>query len=670
MFYASSLALALVPFFFFQNCADHSLFKPVFELDSAFENNRPNSFSNIHQNDGCILAEKENGLESLKKALSLGCKVISSLPNTDFHFQGNELIQIEPNIILEIPDSSRWFLGEGIIIQGGNFKIDTRDRQIFFGNGILRALPQNIATLTTCPRKAQVARPEWFGAKVNDGLDDSLAISKAIEMGNQIILAEGTYDILNRLWLKNGEYLRGQGTLKTILKQSPQFNFVRIDNKEIWNQLNHSDFIVGLDSDCSKVSDLQIDASSAPNQVQYQSKTGDQIDFTLINGVSISTHRTWLTNHSKQIQNTEVSRVKVVKPMSNCIAYFSYSGVKNSKLEQIECLARNNSSAQAGLTIESFHPNPSIANSYEGITISKSIFRGGYTGIYIAGAKSVQIEDTAVFGDLGTSVPLYIFTGDSGRSTNVKISNSYFSLMEVGDHAVAVVQLIGRNIRKDRAGDHPFLKLPLDGGTSFSCYQCTLVSKTTRGSEKLVPLILDSVGLTDIVSLVKTQFLGGSYAILGQANNDDFGASVVIESQSPKEASLVRDVYSFELYDYKLYHSDFQIKQSHFMNQSLSAVRINWGTISVYDSIFQDIGLSPMAETLPILDIGYNSPFHNNTKMNFISNSFSSINSSAFLRVPKDLKIPIFYRANSIYYPSTLSKRILESLIYGGGKQY
>ena len=669
LFYAGSFAFSLTFLFFFQNCADHSFFHSGFEVDSSLGNQQSENSTSLSKNGSCVLSANENGLMSLKKALSSDCKIISTLPNTDFRIQGHESIQIDPKITIVIPENSRWFLEEEILLQGGHFEISSLDKQVFFGSGIIRAASQAIDQ-ESCSLNGQIARPEWFGAKVNDGLDDSLAISKAIDMGKQIILVEGRYDIQNRLWLKNGESLKGQGPLKTILKQSAQFNYVKIDDKELWAQLNHSDFIVGLDSDCSKVSDLQIDSTGSPNQVTYQSKAGVQIGFTLINGISISTHRMWLTNRLKQIQNTEVSRVKIVKPMSNCLAFFSYTGVKNSKVEQVECLARNNNSGQAGLTIESFHPNPAIANPYEGISISKSIFQGGYTGIYLAGAKSVQIEDTTVQGDLGTSVPLFIYTGDSGRSTNVSISNSYFSLMEPGDRSLAVVQLIGRNIRKDREGDHPFLKLPQDGGTSFSCYQCTLVSKANDGNEKLVPLILDSMGFTDTVILKKTQFLGGSYALLGQSNNDDFGASVVIENPNPKENSVVRDVTSYELYDYKLYHSDFQINQGHFVNQSLSSVRLNWGTLSVYDSTFQDIGTSLASQELPILDIGYNSPFHNKIKMSFFNNSFSAIHSNAFLRIPKDLDTPMAYGLNTIYFPSAQSKRILESLIYGGGKKY
>jgi hypothetical protein len=166
-------ASSLTVLFFFQNCADHSIFHSGFAVDSSLGNQQPENPTSLSKNCSCTLSANENGLMSLKKALSSDCKIISTLQNTDFHIQGNESIQIDPKIAIVIPENSRWFLEENILLQGGRFEISSLDKQVFFGPGIIRKAVQEIDQ-ESCSLAGQMARPEWFGAKVNDGLDDSM----------------------------------------------------------------------------------------------------------------------------------------------------------------------------------------------------------------------------------------------------------------------------------------------------------------------------------------------------------------------------------------------------------------------------------------------------------------------------------------------------------------
>ncbi|MEW7278962.1 hypothetical protein ABW636_10240 [Aquimarina sp. 2201CG1-2-11] len=154
------------------------------------------------------------------------------LPN---NLNGLGTITIKGNLTIKgnftIPEGIElnFFKGNKLIIESGveltiNGSINAGVYQIFDGDGTITGFPKITETY-----------PEWFGAKVNDEIDDTIAIQKAINFSNTPIkLAEGTYITKTTLkkerTIENDEGVKiiGIGISSTIIKVLHEGNFIEI----------------------------------------------------------------------------------------------------------------------------------------------------------------------------------------------------------------------------------------------------------------------------------------------------------------------------------------------------------------------------------------------------------------------------------------------------------
>ncbi len=151
------------------------------------------------------------------------------------NLNGIGTITIKGNIIVKenftIPENIvlNFFKGNKLTVESGailtiNGSINAGIYQIFDGEGTIVGLP-----------KITEVYPEWFGAKVNDEIDDTAAMQKAINFSNSLIkLSSGTYITKKTLKKirttenKEGVKIIGEGMSSTIIEASHEGNFIEI----------------------------------------------------------------------------------------------------------------------------------------------------------------------------------------------------------------------------------------------------------------------------------------------------------------------------------------------------------------------------------------------------------------------------------------------------------
>lgn len=447
-------------------------------------------------------------------------------------------------------------------------------------------------------------------------------------------LAPGTYDLSNRLVLDRSQTLVGAGVSISYLSQAADARLVQYPKNpndpndpdyKTWNDFLLDDFIVGLSSDCASVKNLSILGYKLPDNLSSLSNIFRHFNlptyYPNVSGIQISSHLQW-NGTDPQIKNIQVQNVEVFRAHSACITIHSDRAAKDVVIDGLFCEARNSNSNTAGLTIEAF--DPVYANKFVNITVKNSRFTGGMWNLYIAGVTNFILENSNVVGGPVAIAAAFFYTGDSGHPITASIRNSNFSLLNPTSSTRAVIELIGRDFL---TGSAAYLRetessITFDGGT---------VESAVYPATTLVPLVQDGIGFLRQVQFKSITFRGGSNAI--------FAGDPLLPSTFG--ATLYGVDISSDVDAYKVYHSNFFISQGLFYDQADSSIKINRGSIKLFDSTFYNIGRDPIALDHPIIDLGSPSPYNDPgaPENNFQNNAYSGVNATVFLRLPANVPL-------------------------------
>jgi len=553
----------------------------------------------------CTLQDGDT-VARLVGSITEGCGVVVTEEGATVTLSSPNTITVPEGVRLVLRAGARWNVTAGTdVVVRGSYELPLERTQVFGGEGRVRTAGQ--LEEQACPTAPRVVYPEWFGARVDDGNDDSLAISAALSFGERVELAAGTYDLQNRLLLTRHQTLVGQGVGTTRLSQLPDANIVQYPERQspedphfaTWRDVVIHDFIVGLASDCAAVRNLSIVGDRLPDDLRSLSNVHAKLGYDpVVSGIQISSHLGWKQG-TPPIKDVVVSHVEVVRPASSCVAIQSDRAARDVLIEDLACTARNSRPNTSGLTIEAFHPT--YANRFENITVRRCTFRGGSWGLYIAGVRNFVFEDSAVEAGAGAYNAALFYTSDNGHPITATVRNSSFTLMQPTPASRSVVELVGRGYAKDRAGVFPFL-VATDSSLSF---EGGSIASAEHPSERLVPLVLDTVGFESPVVFRGTTFTGGNYAILGAdpARPAAFGGCVYEHNATPGAPTIIRDVTVAEVRKHRLHHSTFQLSECEFRRQASSAIKLTRGSLRLSATKFRDTRRAPGALRAPVVDV-------------------------------------------------------------------
>jgi hypothetical protein len=167
-----------------------------------------------------------------------------------------------------------------------------------------------------------------------------MAINKALELGNNVHLQAGTYDVKRRLLLDRSQTLRGSGKGITKLVQDAQPVLLQWDAAGAWRRYGVSDFLVGLVSDCSSVSDVTLDMSKLTlSGTRSLTNFDENNQFLGLVGIQISMGADTsavITQGIRPIQNISVKNVDIIKALTSGILIFSSRSAQNVLVEPTE----------------------------------------------------------------------------------------------------------------------------------------------------------------------------------------------------------------------------------------------------------------------------------------------------------------------------------------------
>ncbi len=112
-------------------------------------------------------------------------------PKGTYYVEAGE-IAISQNIGITLLDGASFKLNDGTAFNVATGAFSAPKAQIFAGNGVISGFV-NVPNVYS----------EWFGAKVNDGKDDSDAVQKAVSTGGKVTFLEGKYNIDKSVVLGN-----------------------------------------------------------------------------------------------------------------------------------------------------------------------------------------------------------------------------------------------------------------------------------------------------------------------------------------------------------------------------------------------------------------------------------------------------------------------------------
>lgn len=587
---------------------------------------------------GCTLVDGDTDAQ-LRNMLQAGCATLQTAAGARVVLQPGENVTIPAATTLRLEEGASWLLGDDAsVLVEGPYELPMVREQFFFGKGRIARAPSSVSPLggdngTTCAPPSRIAYPEWFGAKVDDQVDDAPAIARALALGDAIDLAAGRYQVAHRILLDRHQTLRGAGMSVTRINQAADASIVQYatdpadPNYADWRAYLLQDFIVGLASDCATVHDLSIIGSDLPDDLSGLSNVKAALNTDpLVSGIQISSSMRWRLG-DPPIQNIEVRDVEIYRAASNCINIQSDRAATDVTIRGVRCEARQTRSNTSGLTIEAFHPT--YANKFERIAVYDSSFRGGTWGLYIAGVTDFSfINSTVEMGPGATNAALF-YTSDNGHPITAKVRGSRLSLMTPWASSRAVVELAGRGYVKDVAGSFPFMQATESSLVMEDSIIESSEYKSANPSAAMIPLLWDVIGMREPVAITRTEFRGGSVGITGgdPLNDAVFGAVVY-----DRVAEVERDLTLAEIESLSAYHSNFVVSLAQFRGQAGSAIRLNRGALQVYDTTFYNVGTQPVTANLPIVDLGAPSPFHP-MRNAFAFNGFSGVNANSFLRI-------------------------------------
>lgn len=517
-------------------------------------------------------------------------------------------IRIPSHTKLVFETGSVWVIGPNtVIILEGTYEIPLTRNHVFFKidpRGLFASRTAVSASGTTCTPATHVAYPEWFGAIPNDSNDDSMAINKALELGNNVHLQAGTYDVKRRLLLDRSQTLRGSGKGITKLVQDAQPVLLQWDAAGAWRRYGVSDFLVGLVSDCSSVSDVTLDMSKLTlSGTRSLTNFDENNQFLGLVGIQISMGADTsavITQGIRPIQNISVKNVDIIKALTSGILIFSSRSAQNVLVDGVSCQGRPDA---IGACFNS-GGNTGGNNMVENVTIRNSTFTGSAYPAYLGGGRNYLLDNVKLIGMPETRTSLKIYTGDTGDPITVTIRNSQITNLQpkassVPQEVQAVISVVGRPLH-DGIPNVPFMTNP---ESSVTIENSSIISSVYSSSSSfLIPLIRESIGTTLPINIKNSTFTGGSFAILAAdpENNTEFGGyklSRTPPAPLPKNCVAVTsgetpcDFSVSDIAKYKLMHSRYILTGNTFSRQAISAIRITQGSLVAERNIFSSFGM-------------------------------------------------------------------------------
>lgn len=560
----------------------------------------------------CILTDGSTAT-TLQAMLASGCTTIETAANARVRLSSPSTIHIPVHVSLGT--GAQWDLSsETRVVLGGGYTIPLERTPYFTGAGRIESATstRSVDTSGSCGIDApRIAYPEWFGAKAGDATDDSVAINKALQLGNDVVLATGIYDQVNRIMLEDHQTLRGASKKQTFIRQSKNPSINTDLTAPIFKRIGRSDFIVGLGGDCTALSDLTIDASAFPRSPTGFLMIGIKVGFALdgFNNTPTPTR--------PPIKNITIRNVQIVKPEFNCIYIGTARGIHGVMIDGVDCTMRGfgeTLQSAAGLSTAGFgYPYP---YQQKDITVRNSIFRGGGTWVmYLAGAENFRIEDSQLILDnsacptpdlagCGLTV-LKAYTGDIADPLTLTIKNSTLKFINPKRPSTtlhvempSVINIIGGGhwshnptyapFIVDKSGERVRTSLRIEGST---------LEATGTGAENTA-LIRDLINFSEPIVITSSTLKGGGYGILAASSTNPqafggvrgyYGSAGYVLGRPElwplcqptagrlSTAHIMCDFSAEDLANttLKIRHSDFDVSQTTFTGQAFAPYLIN-----------------------------------------------------------------------------------------------
>lgn len=592
-----------------------------------------------------------DGPSEIDTLVKAGCAELVTKAGTVVVFDTRNTYKIPAQVKLLFEEGALWKIKSGTNVEvSGTYSIPSVRKKFFSieSGGKISSVWQNATK--SCGLEAKKSYPEWFGAVPNDSVDDSIEIRHAVEFGNRVELGAGQYDIKNRIILNRNQSFIGAGQDVTKLVHDAQPNLLQWDAKGVFKEVGWIDFVLGIDSNCVTVRDFAIDASKPDEQgVRDLTNFDEKVGVLNVSAIKISLGNDWVKNLAP-ISNITLTNLKINKPVNSCIYVWSNRSAKDIAMDNITCVARDTQNYQSsGISLSGQVAKE--PNRISNVSIKNSSFTGGRWTVYIAGVTNMVIDNTTIVARENALSAIKFYTSDIGDPSTVTIKNSRISHMTPSKTTftntkdeLAVIHVVGRPLHCDMVGI-PCLTTPQTGLTIENS-----TIETSKDAAVQVPLIRESIGLTDGVTIKNSTFIGGSFALLAAHPTDNslYGGFKLTKQKivSPLCDVVLTgyetpcDFTEEELKTYKLKHSSFILRGNTFRDQAEAAVRLNFASLDARGNSFIGTGQRNNAVTRGAIELLSMSPFdtQSSPKNTISSNTFSSITNSSFVKMYPSVK--------------------------------
>lgn len=610
--------------------------------------------------DRCTL---RNGatLPDLQAGLDAGCAEIRT-PE-----QARVRLALAPGaapVVLDLPArlvllaGAHWTLGPGLTLRvRGGFQVPLERRRYFTGPG---RVVTDLAPLgrDTCQRPPTTAYPEWFGAVPDDDADDAPAIQQAAELGRDVQLAAGRYQLGAPVWLRDGQRVHGTGKATTVLAQRADFELALLADSMRYQRpaldIQFNNFAIGLDSDCAELAHLRVDGSAISNTAltaltDTPAKRESRRHFhpTYVHAIRVATdywmQETWAREKAaaaaaparplklslaRPVQDVKIIDVDIVSPAISCIHLQSSVGVRGLLIDHVDCDAREALNT-TGFNAELVHGDRRFANIYEDVTIQDAHFRGGrYAVLRAAGIRNLRILRSTFEAKPTTMFVASFYTSDNAGPLTAQVYNTTFRHMTPAapgtgpvaqQQALGVVEITARGIH-DRA-DLPFMAVP-DGGTRLAFHDSSFIAPRAGTVPQTIPLVVNHIGTSQPTLFHRSAFIGGTHGILG-----DRGQTLILfKEQGINRFQPMTDAQRLQ----HRVNAVIDVDHCRFEGQSEAAIVTDATELHVVDSSFNQIGLAP-ARPQPMIQFGQPKVDAQETDSAFERNSFASDRATAWL---------------------------------------
>jgi hypothetical protein len=549
-------------------------------------------------------------------------------------------------------------LGPGLTLRlQGGFQMPLERRRYVTGPGRLRTDLEALGR-DTCRRLPSIAYPEWFGGQPDDDADDAQAIQQAADLGRDVQLAAGRYQLGTPVWLRGGQRISGAGKAATVLVQRADFELALLSDSLRYLRpaldIKYNNFAVGLDSDCAEITHLRIDGSAVSNAAlaaltDTPAKRESRRHFhpTYVHAIRVATdfwmQETWAREKAaaaanptiplklslaRPIQDVKIIDVDIVSPAISCINLQSSVGVRGLLIDHVDCDAREALNT-TGFNAELVHADRRYANINEDVTIQDARFQGGrYAVLRSAGIRNLRILRSTFDAKPTTMFVASFYTSDAAGPLTAQVFNTSFRHLAPAapgtgpvaqQQALGVVEITARGIH-DRA-DLPFMVVPA-GGTRLAFHDSSFIAARARTVPQTIPLVVNHIGTSLPTLFHRSAFIGGTHGILGDRGQ----TFILFNDQGINRFQPMTDAQRLQ----HQVNAVIDIDQCRFDGQSEAAIVTDATELHVTDSSFERIGQAP-ARPQPMVQFGQPKVDAQQTDSAFERNSFASDRATAWL---------------------------------------